>query len=33
MMDREQKIIDNMGLVHYVIHKYFPLYMDNQDNI
>ena len=33
MTDREQKIIDNMGLVHYVIHKYFPLYMDNQDNI
>lgn len=33
MMDREQKIIDNMNLVHYVIHKYFPLYMDNQDNI
>ena len=33
MTDREQKIIDNMGLVHYVLHKYFPLYMDNQDNI
>lgn len=33
MTDREQKIIDNMGLVHYIIHKYFPLYMDNQDNI
>ena len=33
MTDREQKIIDNMGLVHYVIHKYFPLYIDNQDNI
>lgn len=33
MTDREQKIIDNMGLVHYVIHKYFPLYMDNQDVI
>lgn len=33
MTDREQKIIDNMGLVHYVLHKYFPLYIDNQDNI
>lgn len=33
MTDREQKILDNMSLVHYVIHKYFPLYMDNQDNI
>lgn len=33
MMDREQKIINNMGLVHYVLHKYFPLYIDNQDNI
>lgn len=33
MTDREQKIIDNMSLVHYVLHKYFPLYIDNQDNI
>lgn len=33
MTDREQKIIDNMGLVHHVLHKYFPLYIDNQDNI
>ena len=33
MTDREQKIINNMGLVHYVLHKYFPLYIDNQDNI
>lgn len=33
MTNREQKIIDNMGLVHYVIHKYFPPYIDNQDNI
>lgn len=33
MTDREQKIIDNMGLVYYVLHKYFPLYIDNQDNI
>ena len=33
MTDREQKIVDNMGLVHYVLHKYFPLYIDNQDNI
>lgn len=33
MTDREQKIIDNMGLVHHVLHKYFPLCIDNQDNI
>lgn len=33
MTDREQKIIDNMGLVHYVIHKHFPQYMANQDII
>ncbi len=33
MTDREQKIIDNMSLVHYILHKYFPLYIDNQDNI
>lgn len=33
MMDRERKIIDNMNLVHYVIHKHFPQYMANQDTI
>lgn len=33
MTDREQKIIDNMGLVHYVLHKYFPQYTANQDVI
>lgn len=33
MKDREQKILDNMKLVHYIIHKNFPQYMMNQDVI
>lgn len=33
MTDREQKIIDNMGLVYYVVCKYFPQYIANQDTI
>lgn len=33
MTDREQKIIDNMNLVHYVICKHFPQYITNQDAI
>lgn len=33
MTDREQKIINNMNLVHYIIHKYFPQYITNQDVI
>lgn len=33
MTDREQKILDNMKLVHYIIHKHFPQYMMNQDVI
>lgn len=33
MKDREQKILDNMKLVHYIIHKHFPQYMTNQDVI
>lgn len=33
MTDREQKILDNMNLVHYIIHKNFPQYMMNQDVI
>ncbi len=33
MKDREQKILDNMKLVHYIIHKRFPQYMMNQDVI
>ena len=33
MIDREQKILDNMNLVHYIIHKNFPQYMMNQDVI
>ena len=33
MTDREQKIIDNMNLVHYIVHKHFPQYITNQDVI
>lgn len=33
MTDREQKIISNMNLVHYIIHKHFPQYIANQDVI
>lgn len=33
MTDREQKIIGNMNLVHYIIHKHFPQYIANQDVI
>ena len=33
MTDREQKIIGNMNLVHYIIHKHFPQYITNQDVI
>lgn len=33
MTDRERKIINNMNLVHYIIHKYFPQYITNQDVI
>lgn len=29
MMDREQKIIGNMNLVHYIVHKHFPQYTAN----
>lgn len=29
MTDREQKIVNNMNLVHYIIHKYFPQYITN----
>lgn len=31
MTDREQKIIDNMNLVHYIVHKHFPQYITNQE--
>lgn len=33
MTDREQKIIGNMNLVHYIVHKHFPQYTANQDVI
>lgn len=33
MTDREQKIIGNMNLVHYIVHKHFPQYTANQDII
>ena len=33
MTDREQKIIDNMNLVHYIVHKHFPQHITNQDVI
>ena len=33
MTDREQKIIDNMNLVHYIVHKHFPQYITNQNVI
>lgn len=33
MTDREQKIMDNMNLVHYIVHKHFPQYITNQDAI
>ena len=33
MTDREQKIIGNMSLVHYIVHKHFPQYTANQDII
>lgn len=33
MTDREQKIIGNMNLVHYIVHKHFPQYTVNQDII
>lgn len=33
MTDREQKIINNMNLVHYIVHKHFPQYTANQDVI
>lgn len=33
MTDREQKIIDNMNLVHCIVHKHFPQYITNQDVI
>ena len=33
MADREQKIINNMNLVHYIVHKHFPQYTANQDVI
>lgn len=33
MTDREQKIIDNMGLVYYVVCRYFPQCIANQDAI
>ena len=33
MTDREQKIIDNTNLVHYIVHKHFPQYITNQDVI
>lgn len=33
MIDREQKILDNMSLVPYVIRKYFPRYKINRDAI
>lgn len=33
MTDREQKIIGNMSLVHYIVHKHFPQHITNQDVI